>query len=625
MGVAADNYSAELSLFSQGGADDLYDQLVKKPSSDAAAKIARKALEAAPEPTPAPPSPDAAAPLMSKAVKAVQAAPQPPPEVAAPVARKAVQAVQAAPPPVSEASPPTESGGSLFNGLFSRTAPRAAEVAPPAAASPPPAAEPEGSFLDAFFTRTTPRVPEAVATKVEAAGTALSKAATPEVMAKKAAAVDVIQKAAATAKPAVEAAAPAVVPTPLPTLPAAGPSETEQGFRALLESTRRVVDDIVAVPTAIANFPGKVVGDAVAAVQAFQAEVVAFRASLPGVLQPLAPEDPNALIATGLALGLILFVGVPALTLYNVRYGGYSGDRAPAEVLQMLRESNTLLVDIRSPAEVVLGVPDLRRSARGKAIRVAPVTLPASVRRRSRDAAQVERTLQALTVASLRRARDAEAVVVMDQTGKLGREFARILKSKGINNAFVMVGGYEQWTQDRLGIRARYETDVTETLRQDVAAMTEEEDNPIGQAVAFVRSGEGKLKIGLGLGAGAVVAAYPQQAALLGALALSAKLVVDGVTDGSYNRPRVGPDGEEPPPKEGIEKLQEDFQEALDRAQDLQQQLGGGLERLQFMLMKDLWGVPAGDTLKLLEDRSAGARKPVVLPPAPPPPTEGDP
>lgn len=26
----------------------------------------------------------------------------------------------------------------------------------------------------------------------------------------------------------------------------------------------------------------------------------------------------------------------------------------------------------------------------------------------------------------------------------------------------------EQWTQDRLGIRARYETDVTETLRQDV-------------------------------------------------------------------------------------------------------------------------------------------------------------
>lgn len=34
----------------------------------------------------------------------------------------------------------------------------------------------------------------------------------------------------------------------------------------------------------------------------------------------------------------------------------------------------------------------------------------------------------------------------MDQTGKLGREFARILKSKGINNAFVMVGGYGRAT-----------------------------------------------------------------------------------------------------------------------------------------------------------------------------------
>jgi len=37
--------------------------------------------------------------------------------------------------------------------------------------------------------------------------------------------------------------------------------------------------------------PLQVVGDAVAAVQAFQAEVVAFRASLPGVLQPLAPAQ----------------------------------------------------------------------------------------------------------------------------------------------------------------------------------------------------------------------------------------------------------------------------------------------------------------------------------------------
>eukprot|EP00667_Euglena_gracilis_P003662 EG_transcript_3677 len=365
------------------------------------------------------------------------------------------------------------------------------------------------------------------------------------------------------------------------------------------------------VSTGIASAPATV--DSLLA--AYQTQVEQIRAAIPAFLLPLLPEDPTLAVAlSGFAL-LSIVVGLPAFTLWNLRYGGYSGDLTPREVQQMLAEMDALLLDIRSAEQAEAGVPDLRRTARDKALQTFIQPLPEAIRQRTPDPVKVEQGLHALTVASLRRVREAEAVVVMDSDGRQSRSFARLLREQGIPKSYVLEGGFAQWMKDGLETRDSYESTLKEQLRQDLEAILQDESTPLGRINAFVTSDKGKLYLGLGAALSILILTNIKTCLQIAALVAATKLTVDAVTDRSYLKPRVGPDWvEPPPPKTGLAKLQEDAQNTIRQAKELQQSLAANITKLQFFMVRDLWDLPAGDALKLQEERRQ--RQPPPPPPA---------
>ena len=136
-------------------------------------------------------------------------------------------------------------------------------------------------------------------------------------------------------------------------------------------------------------------------------------------------------------------------------YGGYSGDLSPDEaVAALLKEERAKLVDLRpQAAREAAGVPDLRRSARGKALVAAVEALPASVRGAVRDPKSLELARLALRVRGATPARGR--VIFMDGGNGDAVAAARALAQLGGRKAQTLRGGFPAWADSRLGVRPK--------------------------------------------------------------------------------------------------------------------------------------------------------------------------
>jgi len=278
------------------------------------------------------------------------------------------------------------------------------------------------------------------------------------------------------------------------------------------------------------------------------------------------PDDKEPLGAGQVAAVLTaLTFGYPLAVLYEARYGGYAGDFRAKRVQELLRTSNAILVDIRRAEERQQdGVPDLRRSARGKIVPVPPAELETYVKRQVMDTSEIELNKQSFTIASLKQVKDASRVIIMDKNGRNSIALAKKLREMGIERPYTMSGGYNAWLRSGLRTKRDYETEITELLQEELEALAEDDDNIIGVINGLLSTDEGRIllagRLGLGLGAAYLLFDNIQlllELSLAGGVAKYGIDKIRGVTD--YADP---PDS----PQSTFEKLIEQASDITQRA-----------------------------------------------------------
>eukprot|EP00667_Euglena_gracilis_P005768 EG_transcript_5814 len=231
---------------------------------------------------------------------------------------------------------------------------------------------------------------------------------------------------------------------------------------------------------------------------ALHTQAQALRDQLPLAAQPYLPDE--AVAAGGVVLVLGVVISASAL-IGSLPVDAEAGewDVSPEQADVLLRQSNAVLLDIRTEADAALGVPDLRQAARGKAVVAGRLALAPAVRRRTPDPDAVEEQLHLMTVLNLKPVQRATAVIVMDRSGSRGRAFARLLRENGLPLVYYVRGGYNRWARSGLGTRDSYGVDVTDLIKEELASLVTS-DNVVGRVNSFINSEKGKLTFGLSAG-----------------------------------------------------------------------------------------------------------------------------
>jgi len=279
------------------------------------------------------------------------------------------------------------------------------------------------------------------------------------------------------------------------------------------------------------------------------------------------PKDAQVL-ETQTVAGLLLAVtlGIPLTTLYQLRYGGYSGDFRPKRVEELLKTTNALLVDVRTESERAEGgVPDLRRSARDKIVFQPPEALDSSVKGQVDDPEEVERNRQAFTIANLEQVRSASRVIVMDKNGSQAIQLARLLKEMGVERPYTMDGGYASWVRSGLKFKPDEPETAVDVLKKEVEALAEDDDNVLGQFNSLLSTNEGRVllagRLTLGLSAAALIVQNYELLLALAAAAGITKVGADNLTK-SLQDPSTSKQSE-------LEKIVEQAGETTRRAIEL--------------------------------------------------------
>ncbi|XP_064937038.1 uncharacterized protein LOC103995713 isoform X3 [Musa acuminata AAA Group] len=164
----------------------------------------------------------------------------------------------------------------------------------------------------------------------------------------------------------------------------------------------------------------------------------------------LDPTDP--------IVQFVLFFGSSAAigtSYWFSKYGGYSGDLTPETTFMLLKdERDAVLIDVR-PEDLRErdGVPDLRRGARSKYASVVLPEIDGSVRKLLRGGREVDYSLIAAVIRSLKIIKNEAKVIVMDANGGHSKAIARSLKKLGVKNPYLVQGGFQSWVKNGLRIK----------------------------------------------------------------------------------------------------------------------------------------------------------------------------
>lgn len=148
----------------------------------------------------------------------------------------------------------------------------------------------------------------------------------------------------------------------------------------------------------------------------------------------------------GYSIVLGVALGVPLLLAYQAAYGGYSGVVRPTKAMEMLQNSDAVLVDIRKVEERMQdGVPLLKLAARGKGVALPLPSLSPSVSRQVSDPKGLVTEILGQQIRSIAKINPQTKVIVMDRRCELAKDVARACRAAGVRNAYVMDGGFNNY------------------------------------------------------------------------------------------------------------------------------------------------------------------------------------
>lgn len=171
-----------------------------------------------------------------------------------------------------------------------------------------------------------------------------------------------------------------------------------------------------------------------------------------GFVDYLQTATPTELAEVAVAAGAI-YLAVPVV-LGGVAGAlrGYAGSIRPVEAYdEVLSGGNIVIVDVRGESEVERGAVEFPRRAAGKVRQVPREKLQGNFK----NMGDVEATLTATKVASLKGVKKGTKVLVLDANGRGDApKVAKALGSQGFGKVFVIEGGFNGWCNAGLGVTA---------------------------------------------------------------------------------------------------------------------------------------------------------------------------
>lgn len=166
----------------------------------------------------------------------------------------------------------------------------------------------------------------------------------------------------------------------------------------------------------------------------------------------LQTATPVELVQTAGAAGALYLLAPAALGAVASAARGYAGSIRPVEAYdEALSGGNVVVVDVRSEADASRGALEFPRRAAGRVVSVPREKLSGNFK----NMGDVEATLTATKIASLKGVKRSTKVFVLDANGRGdGPKVAKALGAQGFGRVFVVEGGFNGWANSGLGISA---------------------------------------------------------------------------------------------------------------------------------------------------------------------------
>ena len=166
----------------------------------------------------------------------------------------------------------------------------------------------------------------------------------------------------------------------------------------------------------------------------------------------LQTATPVELVQTAGAAGALYLLAPAVLGAAASAARGYAGSVRPVEAYDdVLSGGNIVVVDVRSESDAARGALEFPRRAAGKVVAVPREKLAGNFR----NMGDVEATLTATKIASLKGVKRSTKVLVLDANGRGDApKVAKALGSQGFGKVFVVEGGFNGWANAGLGISA---------------------------------------------------------------------------------------------------------------------------------------------------------------------------
>ncbi|KAF7039036.1 hypothetical protein CFC21_049108 [Triticum aestivum] len=183
----------------------------------------------------------------------------------------------------------------------------------------------------------------------------------------------------------------------------------------------------------------------------------------------LNPSDP--IVQLAVLLGGSTTIGI---SYWLFAYGGYSGDLSPESTLELLKsDGKAVLIDVRpEDLRVKDGIPDLRRAARSKYASVASPEIKGPTKKLLKGGSEVDDALVAVVIRNLKLVKGDSKVVIMDANGTRSKSIARLLKKLGVQQPYLVKGGFQSWAKNLRVKELKPETALT-VINEDAEEILE--------------------------------------------------------------------------------------------------------------------------------------------------------
>ncbi|TVU36185.1 hypothetical protein EJB05_18106 [Eragrostis curvula] len=180
----------------------------------------------------------------------------------------------------------------------------------------------------------------------------------------------------------------------------------------------------------------------------------------------LDPTDPIVQLAVVLGGSATAWI-----SFWLFAYGGYSGDLTPELTLELLKNDDKAVLDLREKD----GVPDLRRGARSKYASVASPEVKGSIKKMLKGGRDVEDALLAVVIRNLKLVKGDSKVIIMDANGSRSKSIARLLKKLGVqaSRPYLVKGGFQAWAKNLRVKELKPETALT-VINEDAEEILEQ-------------------------------------------------------------------------------------------------------------------------------------------------------